>query len=240
MNTGAAVTAQSRQPASVELIAAMLWDFRLELALLAAAGGAYAALFFAAHVSAPAAGVIVAAATVLLLSVGAIRRALARSLHAAAVRRSWRMAWMHCGLAPVKAGKVTRVPAGERIEVRMSRGSSFEELGERAEQLACCLSLRELRVERDPGDASRGTVTLVRRDPLAALARARWPRLTAEGTSLWESIPLGVDEQRRDGRGVAGGTQPAGRWRARGREVRRDVDADRHCRARPDGQTMAT
>jgi DNA segregation ATPase FtsK/SpoIIIE-like protein len=104
------------------------------------------------------------------------------------------MSWMHCGLSPVKAGKVTRVPAGERVEVRVSRGSSFEELGERAEQLACCLSLRELRVARDPGDASRGTVTLVRRDPLAALARVRWPQLTAVGTSLWEAIPLGVDE----------------------------------------------
>jgi len=186
-----------RQPGSVELIAAMVWDFRLELALLAAAGGAFAALFLAAHLSAPAAGVIVAAATVLLLAVGSIRRALTWSLHAAAVRRSWRMAWMRCGLAPVKAGKVTRVAAGERIDVRMSRGSSFEELGERAEQLACCLSLRELRVARDPGDASRGTVTLVRLDPLAALARAQWPQLTGAGRSLWEPIPLGVDEQGR-------------------------------------------
>lgn len=97
MNTVAAVKGQFRQPASVELIAAMLWDFRVELALLAAAGGAFAALFFGAHVSAPAAGVIVAAATVLLLSVGGIRRALARSLRAAAVRRRWRMAWMRCG-----------------------------------------------------------------------------------------------------------------------------------------------
>jgi len=110
------------------------------------------------------------------------------------VRRRWRLAWMRCGLAPVRAGRVERVAAGERIAVRVSRGSSFEELAERAEQLACCLSLRELRVERDPGDASRGTVTLVRRDPLAGLARTPWPQLDAPTTSLWEPIPLGLDE----------------------------------------------
>jgi hypothetical protein len=194
MNTGTAVKGQARQPASIELIAATLWDFRLELALIAAVGSGYAALHVAARLSAPAAGAIVATPVFWLLWIGSVRRALARSLHAAAVRRGWRMAWMHCGLSPVKAGKVTRVPAGERVEVRMSRGSSFEELGEHAEQLACCLSLRELRIARDPGDASRGTLTLVRRDPLAAVARARWPRLTAAGTSLWEPIPLGVDE----------------------------------------------
>jgi DNA translocase FtsK/SpoIIIE-like protein len=183
-----------QEAASVEEIGAMLWGFRLELVLLAVAGGAYAGLFLAAHLTAVAAGAIVLAAAIGLLSVGAVRRALVRGLHAAQVRRRWRLAWMHCGLAPVRAGRVERMRTGERIAVRVSRGSSFEELGERAEQLACCLSLRELRVERDPGDASRGTVTLVRRDLLAGLARTPWPELDAPKTSLWEPIPLGLDE----------------------------------------------
>ena len=52
MNIGTAGTAQSQRPTSVELIAAMLWDFRLELALLAAAAGAYVALFLRAPVAA--------------------------------------------------------------------------------------------------------------------------------------------------------------------------------------------
>jgi hypothetical protein len=189
-----ATPAGPQRPASAELIVAMLWDFRLEVALLGVAGGVYAGLFFAAHLSPVAGGVIVGVAVGGLLAIGPVRRALVRGLHTAQVRRSWRLAWLHCGLAPVKAGKVNRVPAGEQLEVRLSRGSSFEELGERAEQLACCLSLRELRVARDPGDASRGTVTLVRRDPLAALSRARWLQLGAAELSLWQPIPLGVDE----------------------------------------------
>jgi FtsK/SpoIIIE family len=192
--TGLPATTRPQEAASVEAIGAMLWGFRLELALLAVVGGAYASLFLAAHLTAVAAGAIVVAAAIGLLSVGAVRRALVRGLYVSQVRRRWRLAWMHCGLAPVGAGRVERVAAGERIAVRVSRGSSFEELGERAEQLACCLSLRELRVERNPGDASRGTVTLVRRDPLADLARTPWPQLDAPTTSLWKPIPLGLDE----------------------------------------------
>jgi hypothetical protein len=194
MMSAAATKAGSQQPASVELVAVMLWDFRLELALLALAGGAYTGLFFGVHVSAVAAGVIVWAVAAGLLAIGSVRRALVGGLRAAQLRRRWRLAWLHCGLAPVTAGNVKRVPAGEQVEVRLSRGSSFEELGDRAEQLACCLSLRELRVARDPGDASRGTVTFVRRDPLAGLSRTPWPRLGAPKSSLWEPIPLGVDE----------------------------------------------
>src|SRR5439155_18510561 len=49
-------------------------------------------------------------------------------------------------------------------------------------------------VVRDPGDAACGWVTLVRRDPLAELAAAAWPQLDAEELSLWDPIPVGVDE----------------------------------------------
>lgn len=188
------VSVVSRQPAPGELVAGLLWGFRLEGALLGLAGGAFALLVTAAHVTPAAAGGLVVAAVVGLLSVGAIRRSLARGLHAARVRRRWRLAWMRCGLSPVRAGRVEQVPAGDRIQVRVSRGSSCEELQDRAEQLACCLGLRELRIARDPDDASRGTVTLIRRDPLAHLAHLSWPQLDAAEVSVWEPIPLGVDE----------------------------------------------
>jgi hypothetical protein len=193
MTTG--TKAQRPEPASVELIAATVWDFRLEVALLAIAGGAYSALLVILRVRPAAAGVLVAIGLAGLLGIGPLRRALVRGLYAAQVRRRWRLAWLHCGLAPVRAGKLQRVPAGERLRVRVSRGSSCEEIAERAEQLAGCLSLRELRVDRDPSDASRGTVTLVRRDPLAAMSGLPWPQLEADRVSLWEPISLGVDEE---------------------------------------------
>jgi DNA segregation ATPase FtsK/SpoIIIE-like protein len=80
------------------------------------------------------------------------------------------------------------------MRVRVARGSSLGAVAARAEQLAACLRLREVRVARDAGDAARGTVTLVRRDPLASTVEVSWPPHGAESLSLWAPIPLGVDE----------------------------------------------
>ena len=69
----------------------------------------------------------------------------------------------------MRAGKVSSVPAGELVRVRASRGSSLEFVERRAEELAVCLQAREVRVARDRDNAATGTVTLVRRDPLAQI-----------------------------------------------------------------------
>jgi hypothetical protein len=50
-------------------------------------------------------------------------------------------------------------------------------------------------VLRDPRDAAEADVLLVRRDPFADAAPLRWPDAAAEHRSLWESIPIGVDEE---------------------------------------------
>jgi DNA segregation ATPase FtsK/SpoIIIE-like protein len=65
---------------------------------------------------------------------------------------------------------------------------------QRAEQLAVCLQAREVRVARDPDNAATGTVTLVRRDPLAGVLSVPWPNQEATELSLWEPVPVGVDE----------------------------------------------
>jgi hypothetical protein len=178
----------------VERIAAAVWGFRLELALLTLVGVAFAALRSRAGLSAIAAAGVLAVLLGALLLVGRVRRWLACALRAAWVRRRWRHAWVHCGLPAVPAGRVERVPAGERVCVRVSRGSSFDQVAARREELAACLGLRELRVERDPANASRGTVALVRRDPLAGLGGVPWPQLDADRMSLWEPIAVGLDE----------------------------------------------
>ena len=73
-------------------------------------------------------------------------------------------------------------------------GGSIEDLDARRERLAASIGLRELRVTRDPADASRGTVTFVRRDPLAGTSSVPWPHASAAALSLWEPVPVGVDE----------------------------------------------
>lgn len=93
----------------------------------------------------------------------------------------------------MRLGRIRAVPAGDRAAVHVSSGCSVEDLADRREQLAASIGLRELRVLRDPDNASRGTVTFVRRDPLAE-ATGAWPCAGAERLSLWAPVPIGVDE----------------------------------------------
>ncbi len=66
--------------------------------------------------------------------------------------------------------------------------------GAEAETLATGLGLRDVRVERDPAQAARAWVTLVRRDPLAGREPLVWPHAGAGALSLWDPIPVGIDE----------------------------------------------
>src|SRR5207247_1818391 len=53
----------------------------------------------------------------------------------------------------------------------------------------------ELRIVRDRRDAARARVLVVRRDPFEDADPLPWPLLGAESTSLWEPVPVGVDEE---------------------------------------------
>jgi len=203
MAIGGRVVARSPHPSTVTEeawlavlsgLAAALWGFRVELVLLGVLGAGFGELVVRAHLDPTWAGAVESAVLVALLLVPSVRRSLFRVLAASWVRRSWRRAWLHCGLPPARGRRVEQVPAGQRLRVRVSRGASFTDLEDRREELAACLRVREVRVERDPGDASRGTVTLVRRDPLARLGAVRWPFTSAGRLSLWDSFPLGIGE----------------------------------------------
>ncbi len=91
-------------------------------------------------------------------------------------------------------GRVRDVPAGQLLDVRVPPGLTAVDLEDRAEALAVCLEVRDVRVKRDPDNAARSTVTVVRRDPLAAMGALAWPLAEAERVSLWEPIPVAVDE----------------------------------------------
>jgi hypothetical protein len=197
--TGSTPRAETRRrrrdaewPALIAGAAVALWGWRLELA----SGGALVIghLWLSGLAGVVAASVLIALAVAGVVAVPLQRRWVMRALLAARVRRRWRRAWMDCGLLPVRAGRVKSVPAGELMRVRAARGTSLEALAGRAEELAASLGLREVRVDRDPENAATGTVTLVRRDPFAHEAAARWPHLGVEALSLWEPVPVGVDE----------------------------------------------
>lgn len=169
-----------------------LWRSRLELTLIGVIVVAQRVL--AGLVGAAVAWGVVLGLVAVVLAIPAARGWLRRSLRTARVRRKWWAAWTDCGLPRVRAGRVTSIPAGELVRVRASRGSSLAHVEHRAEELAVCLQVREVRVVRDRENAATGTVTLVRRDPLAGVASVRWPCRDAASLSLWEPIPVGIDE----------------------------------------------
>jgi hypothetical protein len=91
-------------------------------------------------------------------------------------------------------GRVRDVPAGQLLDVRVPPGLTAIDLADNAEGLAVCLEVRDLRIRRDPDNAARSTVTVVRRDPLAEMGALAWPLAEAERVSLWKSFPVAVDE----------------------------------------------
>jgi DNA segregation ATPase FtsK/SpoIIIE-like protein len=67
-------------------------------------------------------------------------------------------------------------------------------LEKQAEPVAAFLEARELRITRDPANARYARVVVVRRDPLADLPGLPWPQLEAPGLSIWQPVPVGIDE----------------------------------------------
>src|SRR5215208_1250937 len=174
-----------------------LWQCRVELLALV--------LIVAAHrLATRGGGEVVATVLVLALGVVAVavapcRRLLRRTLRRASLRRGWERAAVDTGLSngPLRVPRVIDVhgiPAGDILRVRVRRGQSVAALDACAGALAACLRVREVRIDQEPGDAAIARVTLVRRDPFEAPAPLPWPSAAAEAASLWDPIPLGIDE----------------------------------------------
>jgi hypothetical protein len=174
-----------------------VWGWRLELAVLGAVVASQRLV--ARRVGELAAVVMVAGLSGGALAVGALRRFAWRSLRRAWVRRAWRRAVTDVGLAldvfrAPRVLEVRRIAAGDVARVRVCRGQSIATLEARAGELAACLRVREVRVQPERGDAALARVTLVRRDPFDVSAPLTWPHAGLAERSLWEPIPLGVDE----------------------------------------------
>src|SRR4051794_2775111 len=182
------------EAAAVETLA-VFWRCRLELLLLGAAVGLQRLL--AAYIGEIGSTVVVAAVGAVVVSVGPSRRVLWRLLRRAWLSRAWARATLDSGLAegPFRVPRVlgvSRVAAGDVLRVRVRRGQSVRALEARREELAACLRVREIRLERERADAADVRVTLVRRDPFDVAEPLAWPAIGVESLSLWEPIPIGV------------------------------------------------
>ena len=131
----------------------------------------------------------------------ALRRRLLATLRDRSTRRWLNRVLVACevisrhGMIPRVQGSEV-IPAGQRLDLRMAPGLTADQLDEAAETLAAAMGAREVRVVREPANASVAHLSILWRDPLSVPAPP-WPG--APG-SLWEPLSLGVDE---DGAGVS-------------------------------------
>ncbi len=195
-----AVIVRSREDWQTRLTRGMVhlaWGLRVEVVLVAAVW----TVWLLAEAVLP--HLLAVAALLLLAGIAVVaprlRGRLAGLLYAAHVSRGWERGCRHARLATITDRvpllvSVRQVPAGDLLRVRMPAGLPVADLEDRAETVAAYLRLREVRVLRDEHNARYAQVTLVRVDPLAGTVALPWPLLAAGRLSLWEPIPVGVDE----------------------------------------------
>ena len=125
----------------------------------------------------------------------ALRRRLATTLRTRSTRR-WFSRVLVATEVISRRGQIPRVessepiPAGQRLRLRMVPGLSAELVEQSAETMAATIGAREIRVVRDAANASVAHVSIFMRDAFS-VAVPPWP---GPGTSLWEPVPLGIDE----------------------------------------------
>jgi len=175
----------------------LLGSYRIELALIGLVWLAYGAAL--EWVGSPAGEVVTAVVLVAIMVVGPVRRFLQRMLHRAWMRRRLVRGWRRSGLSTKQGAlphvrKLRATQSGDVATVLLPPGMNADYLANHAETLAASMGLREVRVLRDAGNAAIAFLSLVVRDPLSENAHLAWPHLNAAQLSLWNPIPIGVDE----------------------------------------------
>lgn len=179
-------------------VASATWGWRWEVVLGLVASGLFE--LGTRTLGGTGGGVLVTGAIgVALWSIPWTRARLAALLRERAVDRWFSRALRLCGvLGPWGTRPVVResaaLPAGTGLVVSVPVGHHTGHLADAAPALAATLRVREVRVVADVADASLAHVRVIRRDPLSS-ATPPWPWVAHGRTSLWERVPVGLDEE---------------------------------------------
>jgi len=176
----------------------LVWGFRLELTTLAALGLAWSR---AVRVMGTVGGSLaVALPIVALLIWSPARRWVWRQARFARVRRRFASAVRASGFDRSGTKRVPTVlriaetSGGYALWLRVPPGTSVLDLEKAAEVTAAAMGVANIRVSRDRANASLANVAVVCRDPLASPAPLEWPLVDKVCCSLWDPIPVGIDE----------------------------------------------
>ena len=146
------------------------------------------------------AGLLVLALIVIVIVPRSCRHGLAWILHQSRVRRQLTIAFASTGgvlqQRRPRVAKVERTSFGDRVTLHLARGMSAEDLERALPVVATSLRVATLRMTIDLRARNVVRLSLVRRDgfsenvpPCPLLAMNEW--------SLWESVPVGFDDERR-------------------------------------------
>jgi len=183
--------------AFIEAVIRLLWGLRVEIVL---GGGAVSVgTLTCAHFGPICGAIAVVGVVAIAIGVAPVRRLLGRVLFRARVRRQWHRGVRTANITAFEEQlpalfSIERLPAGERLDLRVPLGSCVADLEKAAEVIAAALGVREVRIQRDPANASRAVVVIVRRDPLGGTSSLVWPGAGAERLDLWQPIPIGIGE----------------------------------------------
>ncbi|HWG72951.1 MAG TPA: FtsK/SpoIIIE domain-containing protein, partial [Acidimicrobiales bacterium] len=130
-----------------------------------------------------------------ILSVRWTRWWLKDKLVGARRRRRWEqgLAWMWPAPVTPRLHAHGTGPWGEWAQVRTGPGGTVADLAARADALAAWLGVIEVRVHPSATSAGWATLHALVADPLARPA-GPWPWANAASTSLWQPVPVGIDE----------------------------------------------
>ncbi len=174
----------------------LLGVWRVELVLLGVPTGLGLWLYVRLGMF-PAVVAVVAFVTT-VLCVGPLRRFLGRLVHRASVRRHLEAAFHALpGVLSEKRPrivKITRTAFGDRVDLVLWRGTSIDDLVKAEGVLAASLGVRQVRCMANPAKRNLVSLTITRHDPFDESA-LRFPLLDVKRTSLWEAVPVGVNEE---------------------------------------------
>lgn len=182
--------------AMVEGLLTLLWRLRVELILIGLPALGY--LRLAALIGKGPAALCVGLVVVGVLVVPPTRRRLVTVLVRAhwrrRIERALRQLAPRCfGDIPPLVGRITKSRFGVHVTVRLRPGHAPAHLEQAADHLAAALRVAQVRVERERTDGSVVYLTVVLGDPFAT-GPLRSPWSGVERTSLWEPVPIGLDE----------------------------------------------
>jgi hypothetical protein len=173
----------------------LLVVWRVELVLFTLPTGLGVWLYVRLGVFFAVAGPVALVTTV--LCVGPLRRFLGRLLHRASVRRHLEAAFHSLpGVLSEKRPrivKITRTTFGDRVELGLWRGTSIDDLAKAEAVLAASLGVRQVHCVVHTAKRNLVSLTITRDDPFNEQT-LRCPLLDAQRTSLWDAVPVGVDE----------------------------------------------